>query len=96
MVPLPYLYGVLKDAYPEDTDDFRAGVLCSPEIVFGFHSMAGEDAEFPFVISPYVLEVYETPEDLAMEIRPKVQFKRFPKERALAAGRLPRPSLGLP
>jgi len=96
MVPLQYLFGVLMDAYPEDSDDFRAGVLCSPEIVLGFHSMAGEDAEYPFVISPYVLEVYDTPEDLAMEIRPKVQFKRFPKERALAAGQLPKPSLELP
>ena len=95
MVPLPYLFDVLKDTYPEDTDDFRASVLCSPEIVFGFHTMM-EDAEFPFVISPYVLEVYETPEDLAMEIRPKVQFKHFPKGRALAAGQLPRPSLELP
>lgn len=95
MVPLPYLFDVLKDTYPEDTDDFRASVLCSPEIVFGFHTMM-EDAEFPFVISPYVLEVYETPEDLAMEIRPKVQFKHFPKGRALAAGQLPRPSLALP
>ena len=95
MVPLPYLYAALIEAYPDDSDDFRASVMCSPEIVFGFHSMA-EDSEFPFVISPYVLEVYETPEDLAMEIRPKVQFKRFPKERALSAGRLPRPSLELP
>ena len=94
MVPLPYLYGALSDAYPEDSDSFRASVLCSPEILFGFHTMM-DNSEFPFVISPYILEVYVTPEDLAIEIRPKVKFKKFSKERALAAGRLPMPSLEL-